>query len=92
MLARPSPLRDEAVVICVAADPEPVDGVAFSDANRSIGEADAHRVDRIRWMDLLEPKAWMVRIAAEEPVGIPRLLLHLIRELAKFPPEPARDA
>ena len=76
----------------MAADPVPVDRVALAEANRAIAEADAHRVDRIRGLNLLEPKAWMVWIVAEEPVDTARLLFHVIRELAKCPPEPACDS
>lgn len=42
VLSPSHPLRDEAVVICMTADPIPVDGVAFHDPNCAKGEADAH--------------------------------------------------
>jgi hypothetical protein len=67
----------------MAADPIPVDGIALSDSNSSIVEADADRVDGIGGMDALEPKAWVVGIVAKESVGVSCALLHLIRELCE---------
>ncbi len=76
----------------MAADPIPVDGVAFLDPDGAIAETDAHRADWIGRMDALEPKAWVVGIVAEESVGVARALLHLIRELGERPPEPACES
>ena len=62
---------DQAVVVCVRADPEPDHVVPLAHSKRTIGEPNANREDRSRGVDLLEAKARVVGILAEQLIRQP---------------------
>ena len=62
----------QAVIVRMAADPEPCDSTSFEQAYRSISQRDAHRVDRLPSVNLLELQAGMVWILSKQPVRLAR--------------------
>lgn len=64
----PSPLGKKAIIILVRADPGPYDFIPFQDSQRLVVVDDPNRIEWPRRMDGLEPKAWVVRIPAEDSI------------------------
>ena len=58
------------LIVGMGPDEEPDDAITLDDTDRPVILRDAHRVHGIRWMYLLELKAWVRRIGLEEAIGI----------------------
>jgi len=78
---------EQAVVVSVATDPEPNDLVALEQRERTVPEADPDGVHRVPIVDPLEVQARMLRIGAEQPVGLLRGVPHVGRQSAVRRPE-----
>jgi hypothetical protein len=61
----------------MGADPEPDDLVAVEESERPIVHGDPSRVDRARWMDLLESETRVRGIVAEAAVGLASAILNI---------------
>jgi len=74
----------------VRADPKPDDDGTIENTQSAVAESDANGIDVFRLVYFLEAKAWVTRISAEKPVGLPRLSLNFIWQGSKFGSEGAR--
>lgn len=78
---------DQAFVFRVTANPVPNDAVLLHNCQRELLEADASRVDVILTLQFLELQRWMCRIALEETIGTPSVLLNIERQIVTQAPE-----
>lgn len=83
-------LLEEAVVVGMAADPEPCNFVVLQESDGAVGARHTHGVDRFSVVNLFELEAGVPGILAEEPVGLLRGLPNLVRQLAVRCPEARR--
>ena len=62
---------EEAVVPSVRSDPEPGDLVIVQKAKGAVSQGHANGVDGIAIVNLLELKAWVASVVAEQPIRLP---------------------
>ena len=59
----------KAVILGVASDPEPCDLVVVQQSDGAVSDGHAHRLDGLSIVDLLELKAGVPGVFAEESIG-----------------------
>src|SRR2546425_11035248 len=82
----------ETVVRGVRADPKPGDLVIIQKPKSAVSQGHANGVDRIAIVNLLELKAWVPSVLAEQPIRLPSGFPDHRRELAIRRPEARRRA
>lgn len=87
MTVRESQPGDQALIIGMRADPEPDDLVSFTDAKSAVITGHPCRINGPVGVNLLEPKAWMIGVAYEEPVCLSSLTLNMLRQIGECPAE-----
>jgi hypothetical protein len=78
--ATASELPKQLIVVGVRPDPEPEYHFSVPHRQRAVTEPYASRVDGPRGVHMLEPETRVLRIVAEEAVGLPCPLLYMIRK------------
>ena len=78
------------IISRMRANPKPDNLIGITYPHGTIPSANPHRVNRLGGMRMLPAETRMIRVLPKELIGLPRLLLHLRRQLCERGPKRLR--